>query len=150
MWLWLMKIPSQYQLIMPKGQLKAMWQCMWDNLVANFGTNASGETSCPNFEPMQIMVTQFATDTSGSFWWPNLQSVQVAPPGGQNCKQWMIIWLQNLLLANGRRRHLVVKFATNSIGAKWWYRSDPVVCILLLYHLYFMLHFWIQRGRGSD
>ena len=57
---------------------------MWDNLVANFGTNASGETSCPNFEPMQIMVAQFATDASGSFWWPNLQSVQVAPPGGKN------------------------------------------------------------------
>ena len=31
---------------------------MWGNLMANFGTNASGETSCPN-EPMQIMVAQF-------------------------------------------------------------------------------------------
>ena len=55
---------------------------MWGTLVANFGINAGGETSCPN-EPMQIMVAQFATDASGSFWWPNLQSVQVAPPGGR-------------------------------------------------------------------
>ena len=44
---------------------------------ANFITNASGATSCPNFEPMQIMVAQFATDASGSFWWPNLQLIQV-------------------------------------------------------------------------
>ena len=29
-------------------------------------------------------VTWFATDASGASWWPNLQSVQVAPPGGQN------------------------------------------------------------------
>ena len=60
----------------------AMWHCMWANLVANLGTKASGETSRPNFEPMQIMVVQFATDASGSFganWWPNLRLMQVAP-----------------------------------------------------------------------
>ena len=28
--------------IMPIGQSKAMWQCKWLNLVANFETNASG------------------------------------------------------------------------------------------------------------
>ena len=38
MLLWLVKIPSQYQLIMPVGHSKAMWQCKWHNLVANFGT----------------------------------------------------------------------------------------------------------------
>ena len=31
---------------------KAMWQCKWCNLVANFGTNASGDTWSPIFEPM--------------------------------------------------------------------------------------------------
>ena len=61
----------------------------WCNLVANFRTNARRATSCPNVEPMQIKVAQFATDWSGSFWWPDLQSAQVAPPGGQNCNQWM-------------------------------------------------------------
>ena len=28
----------------------------WCNLMANFLTNASGATLCPNFEPMQIIV----------------------------------------------------------------------------------------------
>ena len=32
---------------------------LWCNLMANFRTNASGATSCQNFEPMQIMVAQF-------------------------------------------------------------------------------------------
>ena len=52
--------------------------------MANLGTKASGETSRPNFEPMQITVVQFATDASGSFganWWPNLRLMQVAPSG---------------------------------------------------------------------
>ena len=52
--------------------------------MANLGTKATGETSRPNFEPMQIMVVQFATDASGSFganWWPNLLLMQVAPSG---------------------------------------------------------------------
>ena len=70
--------------------------------MANFRTNASGATSCQNFEPMQIMVAQFETDASGSFWWINLQSVQVAPSGGQNCNQWT-------------RHHMVAKFST----CKW-------------------------------
>ena len=62
--------------------------------MANFGTNASSEILCPNFEPMQIMVAQFATDevapsgqfatnASGAIWWPYLQLMQVAPSGGQ-------------------------------------------------------------------
>ena len=38
MLLWLVKISTQYQLIMPIGHSKAMWQCKWHNLVANFGT----------------------------------------------------------------------------------------------------------------
>ena len=72
--------------------------------MANFGTNASGETSCPNFEPVQIMVAQFATDASGAIWWPNLQLMQVAPSCGQicNCCKWL---------------HLVAIFATNASGA---------------------------------
>ena len=47
-----MKIQTQYQLIMPIGQSKAMWQCKWRNLVANFGTNARDITWWPNFEPI--------------------------------------------------------------------------------------------------
>ena len=42
--LWLMKIPTQYLLIMPIGQSKAMWQCKLCNLVANFANNANGAT----------------------------------------------------------------------------------------------------------
>ena len=38
MLLWLVKISTQYQLIMPIGHSKAMWQCKWHNLVSNFGT----------------------------------------------------------------------------------------------------------------
>ena len=84
--------------------------------MASFGTNASGETSCPNFEPMQIMVAQFATDASGSFWWPNLQSVQVAPPA-KICLQMAggaILW-PNLQLFQ----------VVPSDG-----KTDPVVCTL--------------------
>ena len=33
-----MKIPTQYKLIMPIWHSKAMCQCKWHNLVANFGT----------------------------------------------------------------------------------------------------------------
>ena len=75
--------------------------------MANLGTKASGETSRPNFEPMQIMVVQFATDASGSFganWWPNLRLMQVAPSGGRIC---------NLC----KYRHLVAKFAAYASGA---------------------------------
>ena len=76
--------------------------------MANFGTNASGETSCPNFEPMQIMVAQFATDASGgASWWSNSQIMQVAPSGGQICN--LCKW-----------RHLEAKFATNVNGAICW------------------------------
>ena len=61
------------------GQSKAMWQCKWPNLVANFRTNASGAT-----------------------WWPNLELMQVAPSGGQI---WMLpcgCWI----LSNSRSQFL--------------------------------------------
>ena len=48
----------------------------WCNLVANFRTNASGTTSCPNFEQIQIMVAKFSTCK----W-------QVAPSSDQICDQ---------------------------------------------------------------
>ena len=83
-----MKIPTQYLLIMPMGQSKAMQvtqpggqlckQCKWCHLVAKFATNASG-----------------------AIWWSNLQLMQVAPFSGQ-------IW--NLC----KWRHLVAKYATNA------------------------------------
>ena len=74
----------------------------WCNLVANFRTNASGATSCPNFEPMQVvpiynsmqvakfgkwchLVAKFSTNASGAIWWPNLELMQVVPFGGQIC-----------------------------------------------------------------
>ena len=67
---------------MPIGQFKAMWQC-------NAVTKPGGPNTC--------CVT----------WWPHLQLMQVAPPGGQICKQWIwnIKWWQRFLLANGRWRH---------------------------------------------
>ena len=67
-------------------------------LVANFGSNASGASWWPNFEPMQVvplgdpicnwckwclLVAKFATNASGAIWWPNFQLMQVAPSGGQ-------------------------------------------------------------------
>ena len=40
MWLWLMKIPTQYQLIMPIGQFKTMWHCSdtnwWPTTMNNY------------------------------------------------------------------------------------------------------------------
>ena len=39
MLLWLVKISTQYQLIMPIGHSKAMWQCKWRHLMTKFGTN---------------------------------------------------------------------------------------------------------------
>ena len=54
----------------------AMWRCKWCNLVANFGTNASGDTLWPIFEPMQVVPF-----TRGTTWWPNLRPMQVSPSG---------------------------------------------------------------------
>ena len=48
-WLWLMKIPTQYLLIMPIRQSKAMWQCQLRNMVANFANNENGATRWPHF-----------------------------------------------------------------------------------------------------
>ena len=36
-------------------QSKALWQCKWCPLVAEFGTHASGASWWPNFEPMQVV-----------------------------------------------------------------------------------------------
>ena len=77
---------------MPIGQSKAVWKCMWCNLVA---TNASVTTWWPTLEPMQVvppddqilnkckwrhLVAKIATDASkfvinasGAIWWPNLR-----------------------------------------------------------------------------
>ena len=89
-------------------------------LVANFGSNASGVSWWPNFEPMQVvplgdpicnwckwclLVAKFAISASSSIWWPKCAN-----------NGWGIIWWQNVLLANGRWRHLVAKIATNSSG----------------------------------
>ena len=38
-----------------KAKAKAMWQCKWHNLVANFGTNASDVIWWPNFEPSGVL-----------------------------------------------------------------------------------------------
>ena len=75
-----MKIPTQYQLIMPIGQFKAMWQC-------------SDATWWPTLEPMQVappddqilnqckfchLLAKFETDTKCTSWWPNLQTIDEA------------------------------------------------------------------------
>ena len=97
----------------------------WCNLVANFRTNASGATSCPNFEPMQVVpicnrmqVAKFAISANSSIWWPKCANIG-----------WGIIWWQNFLLAYGRWRHLVAKFATNSSGPKFdWTFLEIIKC----------------------
>ena len=107
----------------------------WCNLVANFGNNANGASWWPNFEPMQVvplgdpicnwckwclLVAEFAISASSSIWWPKCVN-----------NWWGIICWQNFLLAHGRWRHIVAKFATNSSGPKsdwtfleirkWWF-----------------------------
>ena len=59
-----------------------------------------------------LIVAKFAISASSSIWWPKCVN-----------NGWGIICWQNFLLANGRWRHLVAKFATNSSGPKsdWTY-----------------------------
>ena len=76
MWLWLMKIQTQYLLITPIGHCKAIWQCEWYNLVMNFGTK-----QCKWCH----LMTKCWMNASGATWWPNFQLMQVASPFGQNC-----------------------------------------------------------------
>ena len=44
MWLWLMRIATQYQLMMSIGQSQAMWQCKWRHLVAKIETEQGKKT----------------------------------------------------------------------------------------------------------
>ena len=86
MWLWLMRIATQYQLMMSMSNPR---QC----------SNASGATWWPKLKLMQVaplcgqtcnwfkkrqLLTKSTTNTSSVIWWPRWQPVQVAPPGGQN------------------------------------------------------------------
>ena len=87
MWLWLMKIPTQYGLILPIGQSKAMCQCKCLFLELMYG----GQNW--NQNKWRHQVVKFVTNASGATWWckkyqllakqcailrPNLQPVQEA------------------------------------------------------------------------
>ena len=48
MWLWLIKITTQYQVMM------SMWQCKWRHRMTKLVTNASSATWWPKLEPMLI------------------------------------------------------------------------------------------------
>ena len=85
----------------------AMQSC---NLVTNFRSNASGATSCPNFEPI------IGNHWQCKLWWPNLQLMQVAPSGGQ---------ILQLI-------QMVVKFATNASGTIWWTNLQQMFNMLTL------------------
>ena len=104
-----MKIATQYQLIMPIGQFKAMWKysdaTWWPNLQIMQVTHSGGKIC--NLCKWRHLVAKFATNASGTIWWPNLKLMQVVPFGGKICNQCK--W-----------RHLVAKFATNASGAIWW------------------------------
>ena len=61
------------------GQLKAMWQFNWPNLVANFGTNASGDMQVApsggqicSFCKWRHLVAKFAANASGAMLLLNL------------------------------------------------------------------------------
>ena len=98
-----MKIPTQYQLIMPTGQFKAMWQC-------------SDATWWPTFKPMQVAPPHVQILNQCKLWWPNLQLMQVAPSGGQ---------ILQLI-------QMVVKFATNASGTIWWTNLQQMFNMLTL------------------
>ena len=108
-----MRIPTQYQLIMPIGQFQAMRQCMWPNLVDNIGTNCNAiamQVAPPDDQVLDQsklchLVVKFVINAGGAIWWQNLQLMQVVSSCGQifNLCKW---------------RHLVAKFATNVSGAK--------------------------------
>ena len=68
------------------GAIQGNVAMQWRNLVANFGSNASGASWWPNFEPMQVvplgdpicnwcewclLVAKFAISANSSIWWPN-------------------------------------------------------------------------------
>ena len=92
MWLWLIRIQTKCQLIIPIGHSKTMWQWKWLNLVANFATNASDatmevpKTGCGQLcnspkTGWKILIFQHF------IWWANLQLMQLAPSGGKICKK---------------------------------------------------------------
>ena len=113
MWLWLMKIPTQYQLIMPTGQSKTICG------------NASDKTRWTSLKLLQVV------------WWPILKPIQVAWPSPQLYKTvktnlvvcaaiwWVNLQLMQLALSSGlwnqcKWSHLVANFVTNASGAIWW------------------------------
>ena len=104
-----MKIPTQYWLIMPRGQFKAMRQCKWCRLVINASLQLMevappGGQICNQFKWCQVMMIfktlYWASESTLSFvrWneaqiclqmaggailWPNLQLFQVVPSDGK-------------------------------------------------------------------
>ena len=92
----------------------------WRNLAANFGTNASGATRWPNFEPMHVV------------------------PPGDPISNWCK-WL--LLVIIVRIPHLrTPKFGTNESGANLW----PNLEMQSGGHLLFkrLLKFWVRCSSG--
>ena len=62
MLLWLMKIPTQYKLIMSIWQSKEKWQCKWCHLVVKSVTNACDATWLLILQTMQLV------PTGGQIW----------------------------------------------------------------------------------
>ena len=87
---------------MPTAHSKAMWQCKWHNLVANFGTNA-----CDVLTKFWTSLNKWEntwTNAHNATWWPKLELIQVTSPGGQ-------IWNQY------KWRHLQIDFCQkNDLG----------------------------------
>ena len=81
------KITGQYQLMMLKGQSKAMWQCKWRHLVTKLVTNASS-----------------------AIWWPKLLANASGPP-------WWCKKHQMLATFTSKQVHLVAKTGTNTSEA---------------------------------
>ena len=81
MWLWLMRIATQYQLMMSMGNPT---QC----------GNASDATWWPKLKLMQVATlggqtctiarSAICTIARSAIWWPKLELIQGTPPGGQN------------------------------------------------------------------
>ena len=101
-----MKIPTQYLLIMPIGQSKAMWQRKLRNLVANFANNASGAT-----------------------WWPNAKPIQVVTLGGQRCNLYKWLHLVAKFASNASHRvNFWVRCASGNVS-KLGYQVAPLASI---------------------
>ena len=119
-----MKIPSQYELIMPIRQSRAMRQCKWLNLVGKSVTMQVVPSVTMQMVPSdgQIcnqckwrhLVAKFVTNASSATWWPKMEPMPIALNVGQ-------IWNQYWW------RHLVVKFWTNTSGTTYnWPNLEPM------------------------